>query len=235
MSAPSDPFPQLGQPIKSEPLATGSLILGILSLACLSILAGVPAIICGHTARTRINQSNGALAGSEMATIGLVLGYLSVVLFLASIAFAVLAMAGVVSLGLLAQKAPLLQQKAAQPIVTSAAKGIGDACTRYQMDSHSFPPSLNDNDEEVDPRTLFTALAIADDNGVSYYESTGTGIHINGLPCDAWGRSLHVALDLDGDGKVKVGEAEIPATTLVWSSGPDGQNNHGEGDDVKSW
>ena len=37
-----------------------SLILGILSLLYFGIFAGIPGIICGHTARSKIRQSQGA-------------------------------------------------------------------------------------------------------------------------------------------------------------------------------
>lgn len=60
-------------------LALASLILGILSVLCLSVFAGIPAIICGHMARSRIRRSGDALRGSTQAIIGLILGYLSIV------------------------------------------------------------------------------------------------------------------------------------------------------------
>ena len=60
--------------------ARASLILGILSLV-LSILAGIPAIILGHTSRARIRKSAGTLKGKGMALTGLLFGYLSVIIF----------------------------------------------------------------------------------------------------------------------------------------------------------
>ena len=69
-------------PAKSSGLAISSLICGIIScLGCL-LLAGIPAIICGHMAKSRIKQSEGTISGNGMATAGLVLGYLSLVLTL---------------------------------------------------------------------------------------------------------------------------------------------------------
>jgi len=57
--------------------ATASLVLGILSLLCLSILAGIPAIILGHMSKANIRRSMGRLKGDGMATAGLVMGYVS--------------------------------------------------------------------------------------------------------------------------------------------------------------
>ncbi len=57
--------------------ATASLILGILSLLCLSVLAGIPAIILGHMSKANIRRSMGRLKGDGMATTGLIMGYIS--------------------------------------------------------------------------------------------------------------------------------------------------------------
>jgi len=57
--------------------ATASLILGILSLVCFSIFAGIPAIILGHMSKANIRQSMGRLKGDGMATAGLIMGYFS--------------------------------------------------------------------------------------------------------------------------------------------------------------
>jgi hypothetical protein len=40
--------------------AVWSLVLGILAIIPLSVLAGIPAIVCGHVARRRIKKSGGA-------------------------------------------------------------------------------------------------------------------------------------------------------------------------------
>lgn len=60
--------------------ATASLILGILSVTCLGLLTGIPAIILGHISRKNIRESLGRLKGEGLATAGLVMGYISVAL-----------------------------------------------------------------------------------------------------------------------------------------------------------
>jgi hypothetical protein len=66
---------------KTSALAIWSLILGILSLVlsmvCLSFL-GIPGVICGHKALSKINQSGGALGGRGLAIGGLVTGYIGI-------------------------------------------------------------------------------------------------------------------------------------------------------------
>ena len=59
-------------------LAITSLVLGILSVFCLSLLAGIPAIITGHVARGRARREPEEHGGTGMALAGLILGYVSV-------------------------------------------------------------------------------------------------------------------------------------------------------------
>ena len=71
-------------PVPSQPkncgLAIWSLVLGILSLTCFYIFTAIPAVICGHTALSRIKRSGGALTGDGLAIGGLVTGYLGIAL-----------------------------------------------------------------------------------------------------------------------------------------------------------
>jgi type IV pilus assembly protein PilA len=69
--------PYVGEP-QTDGKATGSLILGILSLLCFSFLAGIPAVILGHMSRKNIRQSMGRLKGDGMALAGLIMGYISI-------------------------------------------------------------------------------------------------------------------------------------------------------------
>lgn len=64
--------------------AIAALVLGILSVlipfGCLPF--GIPAIIVGSIASNRINNTAGRLGGSGMATTGIVLGIISLILWL---------------------------------------------------------------------------------------------------------------------------------------------------------
>ena len=55
-------------------------MLGILSITCLGLLAGIPAVILGHIAKSNIRKSGGRLSGDGKATAGLILGYVSIAL-----------------------------------------------------------------------------------------------------------------------------------------------------------
>ncbi|MBA4387755.1 MAG: hypothetical protein C0404_07225 [Verrucomicrobia bacterium] len=54
-------------------LAVASLVLGI--IGCTAPFA----VICGHIAKSRIRKSGGTLKGSGLATVGLVLGYVTII------------------------------------------------------------------------------------------------------------------------------------------------------------
>ena len=70
---------ELARTAKTSAQAIWSLILGILSFLCFGLFTGIPAVICGHLARSNIRKSQGALTGSGMALAGLILGYIGIV------------------------------------------------------------------------------------------------------------------------------------------------------------
>jgi hypothetical protein len=66
-------------PARDNGLAIVSFVLGLCSfVVCLSVLTGIPAIICGHIARSRATRLPARYSASGLATAGLVLGYLSI-------------------------------------------------------------------------------------------------------------------------------------------------------------
>jgi competence protein ComGC len=72
----------IGSNVPQQPcgLATVSLVLGIcgLVLCILGPLFGIPAVISGHIARSRINASGGFLSGDGLALAGLITGYIAI-------------------------------------------------------------------------------------------------------------------------------------------------------------
>jgi hypothetical protein len=77
--------------VRTSPLAIWSLILGILTFLCFGFFAGIPAVICGHVARSRIRQSQGNLTGGGLALAGLILGYVGTVITTLMILLALIA------------------------------------------------------------------------------------------------------------------------------------------------
>ena len=78
---PPPPRPAVAQTVPhTPPVAIWSLILAVLSFTCGWLFTAIPAVICGHIARAKIRKSGGALGGRGIATAGLILGYIALVL-----------------------------------------------------------------------------------------------------------------------------------------------------------
>ena len=78
---PPSPYggaPQYGAP--TDGMAIAALICGIASFVACGPVTGIAAIILGTMSRNKIDQSGGAVGGRGMATAGLVLGWISVVI-----------------------------------------------------------------------------------------------------------------------------------------------------------
>ncbi|HSE08927.1 MAG TPA: DUF4190 domain-containing protein [Nocardioidaceae bacterium] len=69
--------------------ALWSMILGILSLVCCGLLAGIPALILGNSAQKEIAASGGAQTGAAMAKAGVILGWISIVFSIIGIIYAI--------------------------------------------------------------------------------------------------------------------------------------------------
>jgi hypothetical protein len=78
------PYPSPGQqylaPPQTSGMATASLIFGLLSYVIFPILGAIVAVICGHAAKSQIRNSNGTITGDGLATAGLILGYIQLIL-----------------------------------------------------------------------------------------------------------------------------------------------------------
>lgn len=81
-------------PAGTESKASISLILGLLSVFCFGIFAGIPAIILGFMSRRDIERSGQALGGGGMAVGGIVTGALGSLMSLATIGFMIFGILG---------------------------------------------------------------------------------------------------------------------------------------------
>ncbi len=70
-------------PPENNMLAILSLVAGILGWTLLPFLASIAAVICGHLARAEIRREPGRYSGDGLAIAGLVLGWLSILFWIA--------------------------------------------------------------------------------------------------------------------------------------------------------
>lgn len=76
---PTSQPPAPPPPPQTSGLAVTSLVLGVISvLMCMGPLAGIPAVICGHMALSKIGRSRGEQTGKGLAIGGLVSGYIGI-------------------------------------------------------------------------------------------------------------------------------------------------------------
>jgi hypothetical protein len=59
-----------------------SLILGIVSIVCCGVVAGIPAVILGQMAKNEIRASGGTQTGEGLAQLGFILGIAGSVLWI---------------------------------------------------------------------------------------------------------------------------------------------------------
>ena len=85
---PQYPNPQYGggygPPAPTNTLAVVSLVLAILGLTFLPLIASICAVVCGHISRGQIKRTGEG--GSGFATAGLIVGYVSIALFVIVVA-----------------------------------------------------------------------------------------------------------------------------------------------------
>lgn len=70
----------------TEPLAIWSFVMGMLSLVCCGFILGIPAVICGHLALSKL-QKEPQLRGKGLATAGLIIGYVAIAFWLMYVVF----------------------------------------------------------------------------------------------------------------------------------------------------
>jgi hypothetical protein len=149
----SGPAPAGAVPPPQAGLAIASLILGLLSLVCAGPLTGLPAIITGHLALSRVRRAPAQYGGKGLAVAGLALGYFS---FL----FTLLVIALVISLRTQARFSPARNQPGGSaPSIqcVNHLKQIGLAARLYANDHADYFPKdfLTMSNELASPKILW--------------------------------------------------------------------------------
>jgi len=86
---------------KTSPLAITSLVTGLLGWTLLPLLGSLVAIVTGHMARSEIRRSRGVLDGDGLAVVGLVLGWLPVLIGVLGLVVIFMFLGGIAWLGTL--------------------------------------------------------------------------------------------------------------------------------------
>ena len=243
---------QLNQPAapgESCGAATTSLVLGIFAVF-IGPLCGIPAVIAGHIALSKIKKSGGWLQGQGKAIAGLILGYIFTILLplLAALAFA-----GTQSAMKKAREAQTrnlafnlslaitnysdeygslpVSAASATPISTNSSEGI--SLLQVLLAQETGRPTLNARGI----RFLEVKIAKSRKGGIEYGPD---GLTVIGM-FDPWGEPFHIALDDDGNDEI-VNPDQIDAQdpsiligfkAVVYSAGAD--RKLGTKDDITTW
>jgi hypothetical protein len=109
---------------------------------------------------------------------------------------------------------------------------VEDRVLAFRKEVGDWPTKQSIGAEELDAASVLAAFQ----SRQSSAEPIPAERMANGLLVDQWKRPLHIAVDLDGNGNVAIGTGEVEGlSVLIWSEGPDGKNDYGEGDDIRSW
>ncbi|MBE3096783.1 MAG: DUF4190 domain-containing protein [Planctomycetes bacterium] len=72
-------LPPAPQPPQTDPLATWSLVLGIVNfLCCIPFVPAILAIVLGGRSKEKIRASGGTLTGEGLAQAGVILGWIGI-------------------------------------------------------------------------------------------------------------------------------------------------------------
>jgi hypothetical protein len=210
---------------RTSGLAIVSLVLGILSLLCLSILAGIPALICGIVALKKVTESLGALAGKGYAVAGIIMGSLSLLIFVSCI--------------------PVFRN--AQHIAKKAKAraeiySLRTAFNAYYTEFGRWPTNT------LAPIDVTTNL-FANPRGIVFYDWSPSELK-NGptgtLVLDPWGTPLRCAFDANNQNSIRNPftngkPSNIQTGVIIWSRGRDGKSSDTVGqpaddtDNIVSW
>ncbi|MDC0088018.1 DUF4190 domain-containing protein [Akkermansiaceae bacterium] len=164
-------------PHQTSGLAIASLICGICSFVlCLFAFTGIPAIICGHMAKSRIKKSGNTITGSGMATAGLIMGYLSIfIMVLAALA------------------APSIVKQTGLVEITKdtiSLKPIHSAILAYEEEFKTYPDDLSQLED----------IKIKDDAKWIYFPGQSSSSDSNNIliASEGYKNNLVIALRIDG-------------------------------------
>jgi len=115
-------------------IAVASLVLGILGLVLIGPLGAIPAVICGHVAKSKIKRNPEYLAGDGLALAGLILGYVQIGLMVVMIPL----------LFAIAMPSFVKARREAQVRATrSTLAALSTAIYMCELDTGGYPSSLS--------------------------------------------------------------------------------------------
>ncbi len=127
--------------------------------------------------------------------------------------------------------------KEGEPVVVTQIRSLEHALSAYTT-YYGKPPIIETN-SVIQPSDAIAAILTAKTNDallISHNPDREIFLEDSGGKLrDPWGNEYHFAVDLNGSKTFRVGGNQIKGSFAVWSSGPNGRDELGSGDDVCSW
>ena len=184
--------------------ATASLVLGILSFFCGSILTAIPAVICGHMARAAIAREPQRLKGEGIALGGLITGYINIAL-----AVLVIPMMFAIAVPSFLKA----RDRSIGVAATNNARAIAIGCAEYAT-AHGgkYPATLDELVPQyvADAKTLTVPTVSANENSFDYQLAGVTKPRQDQIVVISQWKSKegqHVVAHVDGSAELEAADA----------------------------
>ncbi len=119
---------------KTVGTAIASLVLGILGMI-FGPLCSIPAVVCGHIAKSKIKRTGEQLDGGGLALAGLILGYIQ-------IGFMIFMIPWLIAVGVPSYEHA--KEQATTQATQNTIHVISAALEQYELDNGKYPASLDD-------------------------------------------------------------------------------------------
>jgi hypothetical protein len=127
------------------------------------------------------------------------------------------------------------------PLAPIQIFGMEHAILMFQVDHGRLPIVSNASDEQDGHARMVLMGGVPDGHStnlgktnLAYFEFSPE-ILAAGKLLDPWGHPYHIAFDVTQHGTVTIGQKHLATNIAIWSDGPNGINEYGEGDDLSNW
>jgi hypothetical protein len=122
--------------------------------------------------------------------------------------------------------------------VQNAIKAFYNEYSMYPLEK-GVTNTTTDHEYREDYKDLFATLQGINTNqnprGIVFIEIDTNRLDSEQRYVDSRNHPFHVVADWNYDSKLLVGTQVLPKGVAVWSDGPNGQNDYGQGDDLRTW
>ena len=129
-----------------------------------------------------------------------------------------------------------------KPKVEIELRFLWSALKKYKNEYGELPVVAPETQEQDNGRVVGVLMASTPEDLVARLNPKRIPfLHVpdsrlrGGAFVDPWNHPYNISFDVKASGKVTVGSQILSTNLAIWSSGPNGVNEYGTGDDLSSW